>query len=135
MVKQKTPKDIDIFLSDYFKAIAVDDNETKNQLIKDGKEMQANYSDLARAFHSFVSTINPQIDMLGEISDTKFDILINVLKESKTLDEESEAKLKGLLDNLGEVIQEIETGQFDGRMLAEVYNKEINKGDNDNNGK
>lgn len=130
MAKQETPKDINIFLSDYFKAVAVDDVETRNRLLEDGKDMKASFTDLSYAFHTFVSTINPQIDLLTEINNTKFDILINVLQDSKVLNEETEEKLKSLLGNLEEVVKEIGTTDEETNLLTEVYKKETNKGDN-----
>ncbi len=129
MAKQETPKDINIFLSDYFKAVATDDVNTRNELLEKGKDMEANFTDLSQAFHTFVSTVNPQIDFIHEINNTKFDILVNVLKESGAIDEKADERLKGLIENLNEVIDNMANSEEDINMLAEVYKKETDKGE------
>lgn len=125
----KTPKDINIFLSDYFKAVAMDDVNTRNELLEEGKKMEANYTDLSYAFHTFVSTVNPQIDFIHEINNTKFDILVNVLKESGAITEESDEKLKRLIENLNQTIDEMGNSDEDVNLLSEVYKKELDGGD------
>lgn len=125
----KTPKDINIFLSDYFKAVAMDDVNTRNELLEEGKNMEANYTDLSYAFHTFVSTVNPQIDFIHEINNTKFDILVNVLKESGAITEESDEKLKRLIENLNQTIDEMGNSDEDVNLLSEVYKKELDGGD------
>lgn len=125
----KTPKDINIFLSDYFKAVAMDDVNTRNELLEEGKNMEANYTDLSYAFHTFVSTVNPQIDFIHEINNTKFDILVNVLKESGAITEESDEKLKRLIENLNQTIDDMGNSDEDVNLLSEVYKKELDGGD------
>lgn len=125
----KTPKDINIFLSDYFKAVAMDDVNTRNELLEEGKNMEANYTDLSYAFHTFVSTVNPQIDFIHEINNTKFDILVNVLKESGAITEESDEKLKRLIENLNQTIDEMGNSDEDINLLSEVYKKELDGGE------
>lgn len=125
----KTPKDINIFLSDYFKAVAMDDVNTRNELLEEGKNMEANYTDLSYAFHTFVSTVNPQIDFIHEINNTKFDILVNVLKESGAITEESDEKLKRLIENLNQTIDEMGNSDEDVNLLSEVYKKELDGGE------
>lgn len=105
-MEKKVSNDISTYVFDYLNTYAEGDTEYREELINQGKNMTASFVDIAKAMHTFVSTINPQIELINKINDTKFDILIDVLKSNETLKENDLEKLQGLIESMNKKLNE-----------------------------